>query len=63
MPAIKRYQFGLYMVQTGRSPVRGPMRLINFLNFPFLPAALGPGVQSVPNINEYLKQKNNVSGE
>jgi hypothetical protein len=28
-----------------------------------LPAALGPGVYSAPNRNEYLKQKNNVSGE
>jgi hypothetical protein len=28
-----------------------------------LPAALGPGVYSALNINEYQKQKNNVSGE
>jgi hypothetical protein len=28
-----------------------------------LPAALGPGVYSVSNINYYQKQKNNVSGE
>jgi hypothetical protein len=28
-----------------------------------LPAALGPGVYSSPNKNEYQKQKNNVSGE
>jgi hypothetical protein len=28
-----------------------------------LPAALGPGVYSAPNRNEYKKQKNNVSGE
>jgi hypothetical protein len=28
-----------------------------------LPAALGPGVHSVSNRNEYQKQKNNVSGE
>jgi hypothetical protein len=28
-----------------------------------LPAALGPGVYSASNINEYQKQKNNVSGE
>jgi hypothetical protein len=28
-----------------------------------LPAALGPGVYSVPKRNEYQKQKNNVSGE
>jgi hypothetical protein len=26
-------------------------------------AALGPGVYSDPNRNEYQKQKNNVSGE
>jgi hypothetical protein len=28
-----------------------------------LPAALGPGVQSASNRNEYQKHKNNVSGE
>jgi hypothetical protein len=28
-----------------------------------LPAALGPGVHSASNIDEYQKQKNNVSGE
>jgi hypothetical protein len=28
-----------------------------------LPAALGPGVYSASNRNEYQKQKNNVSGE
>jgi hypothetical protein len=27
------------------------------------PAALGPGVYSASNSNEYQKQKNNVSGE
>jgi hypothetical protein len=28
-----------------------------------LPAAIGPGVYSASNKNEYQKQKNNVSGE
>jgi hypothetical protein len=28
-----------------------------------LPAALGPGLHSASNRNEYQKQKNNVSGE
>jgi hypothetical protein len=28
-----------------------------------IPAALGPGVYSASNRNEYQKQKNNVSGE
>jgi hypothetical protein len=28
-----------------------------------LPVALGPGVYSAPNRNEYQKLKNNVSGE
>jgi hypothetical protein len=28
-----------------------------------LPAALGPGIYSASNRNEYQKQKNNVSGE
>jgi hypothetical protein len=27
------------------------------------PAALGPGIYSAPNKNEYQKQKNKVSGE
>jgi hypothetical protein len=38
------------------------MRRMNF--FPvylILPAALGPGVHSVPNRNEYQKQENIVS--
>jgi hypothetical protein len=43
------------------------MRLINFFYFFFiyliLPAALDPGVYSASNINEYQKQKNNVSEE
>jgi hypothetical protein len=28
-----------------------------------LPAALGPGVYSASNRNEYRKQENNISGE
>jgi hypothetical protein len=28
-----------------------------------LPAELGPGVYSASNLNEYQKQKSNVSGE
>jgi hypothetical protein len=38
-------------------------RMIFFSIYLILPAALGPGVYSVSNINEYQKQKNNVSGE
>jgi hypothetical protein len=34
-----------------------------FLNLRILPAALGPGVYSASNINDYQKQNNNVSGE
>jgi hypothetical protein len=34
-----------------------------FLSCLILPAALGPGVYSAYNRNEYQKQKNNVSGE
>jgi hypothetical protein len=34
-----------------------------FSMYLILPAALGPGVYSASNINEYQKQKNNVSGE
>jgi hypothetical protein len=41
-----------------------PDEINEFLfNLPLLPAALGPGVHSASNRNEYLKQKNNVSGE
>jgi hypothetical protein len=32
-------------------------------NYLMLPAALGSGVYSASNGNEYQKQKNNVSGE
>jgi hypothetical protein len=34
-----------------------------FLIYLILPAALGPGVYSTSNGNEYQKQKYNVSGE
>jgi hypothetical protein len=34
-----------------------------FSNYLTLPSALGPGVYSASNRNEYQKQKNNVSGE
>jgi hypothetical protein len=33
-----------------------------FINFPKHSAALGPGVYSASNKNEYQKQKNNVLG-
>jgi hypothetical protein len=36
---------------------------VNFSIYLILPAALGPGVHSAFNKNEYQKQKNNVSGE
>jgi hypothetical protein len=36
---------------------------VNFSIYLILPAALGPGVYSVSNRNEYQKQKNKVSGE
>jgi hypothetical protein len=34
-----------------------------FAIYLILPAALGPGVYSASNRNEYQKQKSNVSGE
>jgi hypothetical protein len=40
-----------------------PEGQVIFLNFLILPAALGPGVYSAANRNEYQKHKNNVSGE
>jgi hypothetical protein len=36
---------------------------VNFFNLPNPTAALGPGVSSASNRNEYQKQKKNVSGE
>jgi hypothetical protein len=39
---------------------RGEWFLSSYL---ILPAALGPGVYSASNRNEYQKHKNNVSGE
>jgi hypothetical protein len=49
------------MLQIGRSRVRS--RLGEFLNLPNPTAALGPGVYSASNRNEYQKHRNNVSGE
>jgi hypothetical protein len=34
-----------------------------YIIYLILPAALGPGLHSASNRNEYQKQKNNVSGE
>jgi hypothetical protein len=40
------------------------MRIMNFFSmYLILPAALGPGVYSASNGNEYQKQEYNVSGE
>jgi hypothetical protein len=39
---------------------RGECFFLIYLN---LPAALGPGIHSTSNRNEYHKQKSNVSGE
>jgi hypothetical protein len=36
---------------------------MNFSVYLILPVALGPGVYSAPDRNEYQKQKNNVSVE
>jgi hypothetical protein len=41
-----------------------PDEVIDFSSiYLILPAALGPGVHSASNRNEYQKQKNNVYGE
>jgi hypothetical protein len=37
--------------------------IIFFSNYLIPPAALGPGIYSNTNRNEYRKQKNNVIGE
>jgi hypothetical protein len=42
----------------------GPTEVNDFFtNYLILTAALGPGVNSTSNRNEYPKQKNNVCGE
>jgi hypothetical protein len=53
------------MLQAGRSQVRDPMMWMHFFFsiYLILPAALGPGVYSASNRNEYQKQKNNISAE
>jgi hypothetical protein len=35
----------------------------HFAIYQILPAVIGLGIYSASNINEYLKQKNNISGE
>jgi hypothetical protein len=51
------------MLQTERSRVRNLVRCF-FLIFLILPTAIGPGVCSASNRNEYQKHKNkNVPGE
>jgi hypothetical protein len=51
------------ILQAGRLRVRDAKRSLNFSIYPVLAAALGPGVYSDSNRNEYQKQKNNISGE
>jgi hypothetical protein len=51
------------MLQARRSRVRDPMRRrFSFSIYLILPAALGPGVYSASNRNEYQKQKNMFLG-
>jgi hypothetical protein len=56
------YVHGWGAKQVGSSRVRVPMRSLNFSIYLILKAALGGGVHSVSNRNEYQKQKN-VSGK
>jgi hypothetical protein len=52
------------VLQAGRSRLRDLTRRINFFSiYLILPTALGPGIYSTSNRNEYQKQKNIVSGE
>jgi hypothetical protein len=51
------------MLQAERSRVRVPMRSLNlFLIYLILKAALGSGVYSASNRNEYQKQKKMILG-
>jgi hypothetical protein len=51
------------MTQAGRLWVREPISELIFSIYLILQAALGPGVYSACNRNEYQKQKSSVSGE
>jgi hypothetical protein len=51
------------MQETGRSRVRFCGVIAIFSNYLIFPAAPVPGAYSASNINEYQKQKNNVSGK
>jgi hypothetical protein len=52
------------VLQAGRSLVRDGFDEVNFFSiYLILPAALGPGVHSASNSNEYQKQKNKISGD
>jgi hypothetical protein len=51
------------MLQASWSLVRDPKRCVFFSIYIILATALGPGVYSASNKNEYQKQKNNVSAE
>jgi hypothetical protein len=51
------------VLQTGRLRFETRLGEHIFSVYLILPAALGPGVYSASNRNEYQKQKNNVSGE
>jgi hypothetical protein len=51
------------MLQAVRSRVRDTMRRINFFIYLILTTALGPGVYSASNRNEYQKHTNNVPGD
>jgi hypothetical protein len=51
------------MLQGGKSRVRNPIMTLHFFDAPNHSSLSRPGVYSASNINEYQKQKINVSGE
>jgi hypothetical protein len=53
----------LYYMPEGRGFETQRSEFFFVLIYLILPAALGPGVYSASNRNEYQKQKNKVSGE
>jgi hypothetical protein len=63
--SIKRFLLREWLRQYAASRKVSGSRpdLVNLSIYIILPVALGPGVHSSSNINEYQKHKNNVSGE
>jgi hypothetical protein len=56
--AVKEIDLDVFGGLRGRSRLRDSTRSMNFSIYVILPAALGSGVYSASNRNEYQEQKN-----